>query len=75
MKILFEPGDIVKYSSAFLRSIGDYSHETASYKFEVISTFQLGNNLFYKLKDNENYRTSCLASNLVLASELHLEPR
>ena len=76
MKNTIKKGDSVSYSSKFLRSIGDYSHCSASRKAVVESVRELpfGGNSVAALVFEDGQTVSALTSNLALVSRLHLEP-
>ena len=71
-------GDAVAYSRQHLRSIADYSHDSASRRGIVIAVCALkgtAHDLIRVQWANEDAQSSVLSCNLVRADRLHLEPR
>ena len=61
----FHIGDRVMYSAKFLRSIGDYSYETASRRMTISSLEELRPGLCYcKMVDDNGDECRALDSNL-----------
>lgn len=69
-------GDIVHYSRQFLRTIGDYSYETANLEGKITSIKSpLMRSTILLVEWQNGTSTSILASNLVRNDRLHLEAR
>lgn len=69
---IFEPGDRVALSSRFARAV--QAHELALDRGTVVDVYSAGSVLVCRVSwDKAGTTGSCLASNLVLASRMHLE--
>ena len=74
----FQIGDRVAYKAAFLRSIMDYSHASASRRGTVVALTSVSKDL--DLVDIEGWNGRgerngrVLSSDLILADRIHLEP-
>jgi len=78
---MFKIGNRVAYRASFLRSIGDYSYDSASMRGTVVfvdpKPFRSGANQQQYLKirwDYQDFDAGALSSNLILANQIHLEP-
>ena len=71
----FKIGDKVAMSAAFLRSIGDYSHDSASMRGTVVGLIPFGARTLVRIKwCRWRATTSVLDCNLIHANRIHLEP-
>lgn len=75
MKTSFQIGDRVAYSAKFLRSVGDYSHESASMRGTVQGVRRIPGMKFDHVKiawdgDTDELRSGALACNLCKVSQL-----
>lgn len=77
MKNEFKPGDRVAYSARFLRSICDYSHESASKRGTVTGVKTYGSKCVIVSidwdEDKDELRAGANAANLVLVSRIAVE--
>lgn len=78
MKTTFQVGDRVAYAAKFLRSIADYSHQSASMRGTVTAVKQYGGMKFPVVSvkwDNETdeLRAGALACNLVKVAQIAAE--
>ena len=72
-----ESGQIVKYSSPFLRSIGSIAGDVPQFEGEVIELRPIPRTeeTMAKVVWQDGEATFCRTCNLVLSDKLHLEPR
>jgi hypothetical protein len=71
----FEPGDRVCYSSAFLRSICDYSKESADQVGVVVAADYERERAILRVKWSEDWQVSAFARVFIHVDRKHLEPR
>lgn len=76
----FKLGDIVAFRAAFLRSISDYSHASASRRGAVIDLHPIAPGVDLVVIDGAQWAGDpgaycrVLSTNLVRADRIHLEP-
>jgi len=74
---MFKIGDRVAYKASFLRSIGDYSYDSASMRGTVAEVFpevRRGQQVLSIKWDGDQEVRGSLSGNLILKDRLHLEP-
>jgi hypothetical protein len=70
----FSIGDRIAYRAAFLRSIGDYSHASASRRGTVMNAHPSAWPHLLDVQWDDGHASPVNASNVLLASRIHLEP-
>ena len=76
MKTQFKVGDVIAYRASFLRSICDYSYESASKRFMVEEVVNIGSGMtILNVKTKGSGKLMGVnAKNVLLADEIHKEP-
>jgi hypothetical protein len=70
----FEQGDRIAYRAAFLRSIGDYSHASASRRGVVLNAHPAAWSHLLDVQWDDGSSSPVNAANVLLADRVHLEP-
>jgi hypothetical protein len=73
---MFQVGDRVAYTAAFLRSCGMYDHDSASRRGTVLTAEarKQGPHVLSVMWDDQTEPWSVLSCNVILKDKLHLEP-